>query len=190
MGSTPTGGTNGAIAQLGERNAGSVEVVGSNPTSSIQIAPYLPIRCMSAQNKEDMLGMPYGTACHQLRQMILFSLAQRLGLTTCFVCERDIESVSDLSIEHKVPWSSDVDLFWDLNNIAFSHRPCNTPHVYGRRKSSRKRADGKWLCTSCDRYLEQDLFSFYTPSKTRLEKRPRSHCKECRAQRRKMGLTT
>ena len=36
--------------------------------------------------------------------------------------------MSDLSIEHKVPWMSadnPIDAFFDLDNIAFSHLKCN-----------------------------------------------------------------
>lgn len=35
-------------------------------------------------------------------------------------------SADDLSIEHKAPWlHRDSALFWDLDNIAFSHLACN-----------------------------------------------------------------
>lgn len=79
------------------------------------------------QKASNQLGMHEATARGRLSRLILFSFAQRLELDTCFRCGEKIERVEDLSIEHKVPWL-DVDpaLFWDLNNIAFSHLSCNS----------------------------------------------------------------
>lgn len=77
------------------------------------------------------LGMSQGAAQNRLRKRILFSFAQRLKEDTCFKCGNVIESVDELSVEHKQPWENrSSDLFWDLNNIAFSHLICNTPHAY------------------------------------------------------------
>ena len=78
--------------------------------------------------RAEMLGMPFGTACHRLRKAIMFRLLQRLNEDVCFKCNRKIESVEELSIEHKQCWYGvDVALFWDLENIAFSHLACNRP---------------------------------------------------------------
>lgn len=78
------------------------------------------------KNKSEFLGMPHGTASAQLRKMILFDLVKKCGLDTCYRCGEKIESIDDLSIEHKEAWLGvDVKLFWDLNNIAFSHLNCN-----------------------------------------------------------------
>lgn len=79
--------------------------------------------------KSRTLGMPHGTACNKLRKQILFHLLIKLGENKCFKCSEIIEKVADLSIEHKQPWEGiSADLFWDLNNIAFSHLHCNRPH--------------------------------------------------------------
>lgn len=83
---------------------------------------------MANEGKSAFLGMPFGTANHQLRKKILFSLVQKLELDICFRCDQKIESVDVLSIEHKEPWEgreNGVALFWDLENIAFSHLKCN-----------------------------------------------------------------
>ena len=75
--------------------------------------------------KDDQLGMSHSTASHRLRKLILFSLINQ----TCHRCKEKIESVKELSIEHKIAWqdSSDpVGLFFDLGNIAFSHLSCNS----------------------------------------------------------------
>ena len=78
--------------------------------------------------KESQLGEPYGTACNKLRKMILFSLIKELNKDVCFQCGLNIEEISDLSIEHKIPWldsENAVELYFDINNIAFSHLSCN-----------------------------------------------------------------
>jgi len=81
---------------------------------------------MGNQKKSEQLGMPFGTANARLRKQILFHLLQKLGEDVCFQCGEKIESVDDLSIEHKKAWLDEsVDLFWDLDNIAFSHLKCN-----------------------------------------------------------------
>jgi len=83
---------------------------------------------MKSNNKDKQLGMNPGTASNRLLKQLLFSLGDRLGMQWCFQCASKIESVEDMSIEHKVPWlhSEDpVGLYFDLDNIAFSHKVCN-----------------------------------------------------------------
>jgi hypothetical protein len=83
------------------------------------------------KRKSDFLGIPHGTATNKLRKLIIFSLVQKTGEDRCFRCGKLIESVDQLSIEHKEPWEGrSIELFWDLNNIAFSHLKCNRPHGY------------------------------------------------------------
>jgi len=78
------------------------------------------------KKKAEQLGMPYGTANGRLRKQILFHLLERHGENVCFQCGEKIECADVLSIEHKKPWLDEsVDLFWDLDNIAFSHLKCN-----------------------------------------------------------------
>ena len=86
---------------------------------------------MSNTNKKraQQLGMPIGTATHRLRKLIMFDLLQQLGQNMCVRCNRAIETVSDLSIEHLLPWldSNDpINLFFNLDNIGFSHLSCNS----------------------------------------------------------------
>ncbi len=78
--------------------------------------------------KTEQLGMPFGTASHRLRKTILFSLVKKLKENYCFQCGAEIENEEQLSIEHKVPYLDSEDpknLFFDLDNIAFSHLNCN-----------------------------------------------------------------
>jgi len=83
---------------------------------------------MGNKKKSEQLGMPYGTACNRLRKKILFRVIQELGIDTCFQCSHIIERSEDMSMEHMTPWLDSEDpkaLFWDLDNIAFSHITCN-----------------------------------------------------------------
>lgn len=58
----------------------------------------------SSATKTAHLGMPYGTAMHQLRKQIVFRMAQRLAEDFCFKCGLKIETVEELSIDHKKAW--------------------------------------------------------------------------------------
>jgi len=98
--------------------------------------------------KNQALGIPFGTACNRLRKQIMFHLVRQLGMDICFQCNTRIESVSELSIEHKLPWLYDenpADKFFDLDNIAFSHLSCNVKasvpdrHKYPRKAASSHR---------------------------------------------------
>lgn len=82
--------------------------------------------------------MDDATASHKLRKLILFSLIQQTAKDICFRCQTKIEVVEDLSIEHKIPLldsSNPVSIFFDLDNIAFSHLKCNIAY---RRKPNKK----------------------------------------------------
>jgi len=73
------------------------------------------------------LGMNYGKAHGRLWKQVILWLAKQLGLDFCFRCGKRIETLQELSLDHKLPWL-DVDpaLYWDVeNNIAFSHFDCN-----------------------------------------------------------------
>ena len=81
---------------------------------------------LAQRKKEAQLGLPIGTASHRLRKMIMFRLAQETERDTCLRCEKKIDSVSEFAIDHKEAWLDvSVSLFWDLNNIGFSHARCN-----------------------------------------------------------------
>lgn len=89
-----------------------------------------------SKKKSEQLGMPFGTASARLRKLILFNLLQRLGEDICFHCNNKIDKVEELSIEHKEAWLNvSPDLFWDLNNISFSHLSCNSAN--GKRQPKR-----------------------------------------------------
>lgn len=78
--------------------------------------------------KTAQLGMPIGTASNKLKKEVLFSLLKKLGEDVCFQCNEKIENSDSLSIEHKIPYLDSDDpkkLFFDLDNISFSHLTCN-----------------------------------------------------------------
>jgi hypothetical protein len=86
---------------------------------------------MNAANakRQKLLGMPFGTATSRLRKALLFKLAEKAGMLDCHRCGKQIETLDQFSIEHKVTWSSAQDpvaAFFDVDNIAFSHPICNT----------------------------------------------------------------
>lgn len=84
---------------------------------------------MANKKKDSLLGMSHSTANHKLKKAIIFKFVQLNGLDICFQCEEKIESIDDLSIEHKTPWMSSenpIESFFDLDNIAFSHLSCNS----------------------------------------------------------------
>ena len=79
--------------------------------------------------KDKQLGMSHGKASNQLRKMILFKLVQRLGEDICYRCGEKIDTVNNFSIEHRSDWLDSKDpvgLFFDLDNISFSHQDCNS----------------------------------------------------------------
>ena len=73
--------------------------------------------------------MPFGTACHRLRKSIMFEMLKgRHFDDKCFKCGKPIDTAESMSIEHKIDWQGkSAELFWDIENIAFSHRKCNRP---------------------------------------------------------------
>lgn len=88
--------------------------------------------------KTEQLGIPHGTASARLRKSLMFSLAKKCELITCHQCGEEIETEQELSIDHKIPWldsDNPVGLFYDLDNIAFSHLKCN---IAAARKTAKK----------------------------------------------------
>lgn len=131
----------------------------------------------SNDRKSATLGMPHGTAAHRLRKNILFHLLKKHGENKCFKCAETIETVEDLSVEHKSPWEGiSAELFWDLENIAFSHLHCNRPHRYNFRIEVEP---GHAWCTKCQREkpegeFHQNLSRWNTKS---------NMCKSCKSVR-------
>lgn len=109
------------------------------------------------KKKDDQLGMPLGTASHRLRMAIMFKLVAEAG-HLCFRCGGEL-TLESFSIEHKIPWlhSEDpIELFFDLDNIAFSHLGCNmkakriSKKYQSIREGDRVRSRGYWAAKSKD----------------------------------------
>ena len=80
------------------------------------------------QRKNEQLGMNAATAANKLRKLIMFKLLKDSNKNVCYRCGKTIDSVEELSIEHKIPWlhsDNPKELFFDIDNIAFSHLKCN-----------------------------------------------------------------
>jgi hypothetical protein len=88
--------------------------------------------------KNKQLGIDAGTAASRLRKELLFKYIRKAGDNYCFQCGAEIETTDELSVEHKVPWldSEDpIEMFFNLENIAFSHLKCNIGARRGKRSS-------------------------------------------------------
>lgn len=89
----------------------------------------------SKQKKKEQLGIDPGTASHRLKKSILFSFAKKLGFNWCYQCGAEIKDIDKFTLEHKTPWldsGKPKELFFDLDNIAFSHASCNYAASRGR----------------------------------------------------------
>lgn len=112
--------------------------------------------------KSKQLGMPIGTASGILRKAIMFDLVKRLGENICFQCGEEIENVDEFSIEHKEAWlhsKNPIELFFSLDNIAFSHISCNV-RVARKIKPTRQHGTttmyhrGKCRCEKCKEVMK------------------------------------
>jgi hypothetical protein len=111
--------------------------------------------------KKIQLGMPFGTANNRLKKIIMFDLVCKLDQNSCFQCKKPM-TLENFSIEHKAAWQhNNSELFWDLNNIAFSHLVCNV-------MAAKKR-----VLTHCKRGHE------FTKENTRIQGKSRV-CKKCK----------
>lgn len=89
------------------------------------------------KKKDAKLGMPFGTAQNRLWNQVMFSLVVACGRDTCFRCGEKIVNWEDVSLDHKEDWLNDsVDLYWDISNVAFSHRKCNRRSMSSKRIAS------------------------------------------------------
>jgi L-rhamnose isomerase len=80
------------------------------------------------KEKTKQLGMDPGTASNRLKKNLLFEFAKRLDMHWCYQCGAEIEDCDKFTVEHKTPWLHSEDpkgLFFDIDNIAFSHKSCN-----------------------------------------------------------------
>jgi hypothetical protein len=160
--------------------------VGSCPigSSNYTLGNFSSVAIYSNKSKDEFLGMSHGTASHRLKKLILFNLLQELGRDGCFVCGEKISDVEALSIEHKKPWLFvDVALFWDLENIAFSHLRCNRPHrmstVGNRGFSEQMRKVGPKGTAWCNKHESFLPVSMFVKNKYKWDEYQKQ-CNDCR----------
>lgn len=126
--------------------------------------------------KEATLGMSFGKVAQRLRKNILFHLVVKLKENFCFKCGLEISKVEELSIEHKLPWEGRSDkLFWDLDNIAFSHLKCNRPHVHGGGRKRIVPPEGTVWCSGHKIFLSVNMFYKKVSTPTGYQ----VNCREC-----------
>jgi hypothetical protein len=129
------------------------------------------------------LGMLYNTVRHRLYRLLLFDLMRRCGVDLCARCGLPITDVKDFTIEHVKPWLDvDTALFWDLDNIGFSHHACNsaaarvTEASRGIEYKRRVGPEGTAWCTSHQDFLDIGNFSANKYNWNGLQ----AQCRECR----------
>lgn len=133
-----------------------------------------------AKNKKwkAQLGLCPTSATNRLKKNIIFEYAKRLGLGNCYRCGEEL-SVKDFTIDHKKNWLDiDLNLFWDVDNIAFSHFYCNSVNSSSK-QALRKRTSKE--CKECKEFLPLNSFGKTTINGFR------SYCNPCRINRRREG---
>lgn len=90
-------------------------------------------RRRALEKTKAQLGENPRTASHKLQRSIIFSLLRETGRDTCFRCKADLTEDS-FSIDHAENWLDSEDprgLFFDVKNIDFSCKLCNTANNRG-----------------------------------------------------------
>lgn len=117
--------------------------------------------------KQAQLGMNPGTASNRLVKDILFHFVKESG-AGCFQCGKPMLR-EDFSIEHKEPWldsENPREMFFDLNNISFSHRKCNSEErriKYTAKCGTHSQYTRGCRCNECKLAHAEHAKSGYTP---------------------------
>lgn len=84
-----------------------------------------------SDKKTKQLGMNPSTASGRLVKDLLWNFIETTGQDACCKCGEPM-SRETFSIEHVTPWldsDNPVELYFDLENISYSHRLCNITDV-------------------------------------------------------------
>jgi hypothetical protein len=136
----------------------------------------------SNKKKYAQLGESAGSAVHRLRKMLLFDFAKQLGKDVCYRCNKKIEKLDEFSVEHKVPWLDSEDpkkLFFNLDNIAFSHLSCNCADARSFNKIAWP--SGMGWCKHCKKFKNLKEFP---PCKTHIRGQQCTACEAIRSRKR------
>lgn len=101
--------------------------------------------------KQEQLGINPGTASNRLVKDILFKFVTDAG-HVCFRCGLPMTR-QNFSIEHKIAWLDSADpvgLYFDLNNIAYSHLKCNVEAARSKPAAKCGTASGYAKGCRCD----------------------------------------
>jgi len=121
-------------------------------------------------HKDEVLEITFGKANNILRRSLLFSFIVKLGINKCYRCNLPM-TLDNYSIEHIESWEySDTpkELFFDLDNISFSHKFCNNSaggHVGYSKKNS---------CRYGHKWTEENTYW-----RTRNNGKKQRQCREC-----------
>lgn len=91
------------------------------------------------KKKKEQLGMNPGTASYHLFKDVFWMMLQETNRGTCCKCGK-LMTRESFSIEHLEPWLDSVDptkIFFDLENIGFSHLKCNVESARPRSKTAK-----------------------------------------------------
>ncbi len=75
-----------------------------------------------------MLGDKLSTAKSRLNKLLMFELANKCDMETCYRCGVEIERFEEFTINQKESWllsDESTKMFYGIENIAFSHAKCN-----------------------------------------------------------------
>jgi hypothetical protein len=123
--------------------------------------------------KHMQLGMNPSTAQHRLVKDILWKFIVETNNHNCCKCG-ELMSRDTFSIEHLTPWLDSEDplkLFFDLDNISFSHLSCN---MRDSRKPT-KREDREQYIVEKRQKNTQRARERYTPEKRKIKYETTGH---------------
>ncbi len=122
--------------------------------------------------RQQQLGMNPSTASGRLVKDVLYKLVVQTGNNGCHRCGKQMTRET-FSIEHKIPWlhsETPVDLYFDLENISFSHLTCNIRAARPRAKplcgTNSSYASG-CRCKECTQAMNEVSRKRYTPERRR-----------------------
>ena len=133
---------------------------------------------MIKDKKSTVLGQNISTASSRLKKLLLYKLLVDYAINICYRCNELIEDEAELSIDHKIAWlnsATPVELFYDLDNIGFSHFRCNARASTGPQENL-----SKTECPSGHPYNEDN---------TKLSKSGGRSCRVCARQSNKTYMS-
>lgn len=107
--------------------------------------------------KEHANSIGHSTVPHANRVLmkdLVFAYATRLDLNLCYRCNKRLTR-EDFTIDHVKPWRNkpnSQELFFDVNNIRFSHHSCNSANTAIKKithGTQRMYNRHRCRCTSC-----------------------------------------